>query len=215
MNVVLLRLLRSTCSCPTGVDNTQRMVAAALFRLKDDDLARSLSRASQLIRMLTKGDGDIPSLLLPQRSQLPSPIIPLSSSPPSSQLQLQSPNIAFQQSGRLDRKRLTWSESSPLTGFDLQQRARELQELNSFSNLIIKVSLSSKDYTQKIVLPEFSVYLPKEEQDLQNVLGLKVFQNGLSTIYVSWPNQYEEEYNMNVLYGIEGEIKLYDVIHTR
>ena len=103
------------------------MVAAALFRLKDDDLARSLSRASQLIRMLTKGDGDVPNLLLPQRSH--------------SQLQLPLPSPSpsnINQSLKSDKKRLTWSVSSPLTGFDLQQRAKELQDFNSFSNLIIK-----------------------------------------------------------------------------
>lgn len=31
MNVTLLRLIQSTCSCPMGVDATQRMVASSLF----------------------------------------------------------------------------------------------------------------------------------------------------------------------------------------
>ena len=218
------------------------MVAAALFRLKDDFLARSLSRASQLIRMLTKGDGNIsfdtPNLILPEHSQLPpsspieqssspspsspSPSSPSPSSPsPFSPTQSQSlPPLPLQLQNRIesnknDKRRITWSSSSPLVGFDLQQRAKELQDLNSFSNLIIKLSLSSTDYIQKMVLPEFSVYLPEKDQDLRNVLGLKVFQNGLAVIFVSWPNQHEDEYNMNTLYGVEGELKLIDAVNTR
>jgi hypothetical protein len=108
------------------------MVAAALFQLKDDDLARSVVRASHLIRMLTAGDGQI--------QNIPS----LESAPLSSKV------IASPPHGRPGSRKLTWSESSPLAGFDLRLRAHELREIHTFSNLIIKITLNQEEDRQKV-----------------------------------------------------------------
>jgi hypothetical protein len=124
------------------------MVAAALFQLKDDDLARSVVRASHLIRMLTTGDGqlqNIPSLESP----------PISSKAPSPR-------------GRPGANRkLTWSESSPLAGFDLRLRAYEMQDISTFSNLIIKITLDSEEKPQKVHL------LCLTSSDHDRLVGLK------------------------------------------
>lgn len=108
------------------------MVAAALFRLKDDDLARSVTRASQLIRMLTAGEGiqEIPCLESPSHA---------------SELIRRHP--VAQNS---ENRRLTWSTSSPLTGFNLKPREGILQEVSSFTNLVIKVTLSSAAEFQNV-----------------------------------------------------------------
>jgi hypothetical protein len=86
MNVTLLKLLRSTCSCPTGVDNTQRMVATALFG--------------------------------------------------------NSKTVQKSQSG-LDHsagKKITWSRSSPMAGFDIVRKANDMSgEARTFSNLVIEL----------------------------------------------------------------------------
>jgi hypothetical protein len=184
-----LSLCQSTCSCPIGVDSTQRMVAAALFRLKDDDLARSITRASQLIRMLTAGEAiqDIPSL----------------DSPPHSSAIAQSSAVSEHS------RKLTWSSSSPLTGFDLRLPGRDLREVTSFSSLVIKVSLGTSEEFQKVPWAEASIYLPSEEEDLKQVMGLSIIQNGLQPIYASWVDQ--EDYDMKTLFGSDGRLRLEEV----
>lgn len=103
------------------------MVAAALFRLKEDDIARSVSRASRLIRMLTAGEGqlqDIPSLESPTSSKSRQPM---------------------PRKDDHSTRKLTWSLSSPLVGFDLLHKANELRDITSYTNLIIKIALRSEE----------------------------------------------------------------------
>lgn len=45
MNVSFLKLLQSTCTCPHGIDSTQRMVAVSLFGVGDNE-ARSIENGS-------------------------------------------------------------------------------------------------------------------------------------------------------------------------
>lgn len=86
MNVTLLKLLRSTCSCPTGVDNTQRLVATALF----GDKVSCLKNASGLA--ISPG------------------------------------------------KKITWSRSSPMAGFDITGKGKEMAvEARNFSKLVIEL----------------------------------------------------------------------------
>lgn len=46
MNTTFLRLLQSTCSCPNGVDATQRMVAYSLFGSSRLQMAAGISQLS-------------------------------------------------------------------------------------------------------------------------------------------------------------------------
>lgn len=60
MNVTLLHLLRSTCSCPMGVDSTQRMVAKALLGGSVDKKSEESKDSLQ--------DDSVPLLQLPMKS---------------------------------------------------------------------------------------------------------------------------------------------------
>jgi hypothetical protein len=59
MNVTLLHLLRSTCSCPMGVDSTQRMIAKALLGGGDGEVSEE-SKDSLM-------DDSVPLLRLPAK----------------------------------------------------------------------------------------------------------------------------------------------------
>lgn len=59
MNITLLQLLRSTCSCPMGVDSTQRMIATAL--LGSNDAKNTEESKDSLL------DDSVPMLVLPKK----------------------------------------------------------------------------------------------------------------------------------------------------
>jgi hypothetical protein len=59
MNITLLQLLRSTCSCPMGVDSTQRMIATAL--LGSNDVKNTEESKDSLL------DDSVPMLVLPKK----------------------------------------------------------------------------------------------------------------------------------------------------
>ena len=62
MNVTLLHLLRSTCSCPMGVDSTQRMVATALLGRNTNKVAEESKDSGTFL------DDSVPLLHLPKKT---------------------------------------------------------------------------------------------------------------------------------------------------
>jgi hypothetical protein len=98
------------------VDNTQRIVAAALFGSRREDLAHSLSLAADLVRSLASSSSKILDEL---QSEEDKPF-----------------NKASQQ------PTLTWSDSSPMQGFSLTNAHASLNTNNykSYSSYMMKIT---------------------------------------------------------------------------
>jgi hypothetical protein len=93
-----------------GVDNTQTIVSSALFGANPGGYQRTQDLARGLMRSFTGADS-------------------------AAENKNSSPTSMHEK----NRKIISWSASSPLQGFDLQLRGRDLSPIKSYSHLMIKL----------------------------------------------------------------------------
>jgi hypothetical protein len=58
-----------------------------------------------------------------------------------------------------------------------------------------------------------SIYVPSDEENLQHVMGVSVFQSGMYPIYASWGNQDEDDYDMKTLFSTGGKLRLEEIVN--
>lgn len=157
----------------------------SLFANKSDSLTKSLERRAKLVKSLTSGE-----------------II-------ENDFQNQSKNTQENSTSKRPRT-ITWSGSSPMKGFDLQQSAStQSHQIQARSHLIIKLKPAPENTAlKKLHWFDKNIYLPRDESDTKYVLGHNLIQEGIHPLVVSWNIPMDYEFNMKLLFGTSNDIPL-------
>jgi hypothetical protein len=114
-----------------------------------------------------------------------------------------------------------------MRGFDLQHNAAtKPQQIHTRAHLILKlkpihdeallkkvcsiirISFLSSRLSVQINWSEKYIYVPRDESELENVLGISLLQKGIHPMVVSWSFPMDFEFNMKTLFGTSNDIPL-------
>jgi hypothetical protein len=191
MNVTLLNLLRSSCSCPAGVDNTQRMVVNALFHreilfLKKSNVEKTVGlwRSNSFMQKLRPG-----TLLDKKGATGQDTAAGNRESLAKLKLKQAAKNVAN-------------LKNQSLSGGQVAGQADK-------SSRSVLISISEKrNVVRHVAWPDKKVYFPKSSREFEeDVLGNHILKYGIPDLVVDWftEENSREDFSSLTLFGHKSE----------
>ena len=197
MNVTLLNLMRSSCTCPGGVDNTQRMVVNTVFHrevlyLKKSSVAKTVGlwRSNTFMQKLR------PGTLLEHGD----------TAEPGQVLEVDTVSKNRESLARMKLKQAA-KNIAKLKTQGLSGRVADSSDKDDRSVLI---SLSERpNIIRRVFWSEKKVYFPSSSQDFeQHVFGSHVLKYGIPDLVVNWTTDEKcnEDYTCHTLFAHECDV---------
>ena len=194
MNVTLLNLLRSSCTCPSGVDNTQRMVVNALFQreilfLKKSSVEKTVGlwRSNSFMQKLRPGT-----------------LIANSDNDQGAQV-LEVDTVAKNRQSLAKLKLQQAAKNAAKLKMLPSQAAGEAEKMNR--SVLISIS-EKRNVVRHVPWANKKAYFPQSSSEFdQEVLGSHILKYGIPDLVVNWftDEKSSEDFSSLSLFGHASE----------